>query len=300
MICTLTCNAALDYAVRVNELREGTLCRADEEHLRAGGKGINVSLMLHAFGVPSVALGFAAGFTGDVILEELRAKGIDEEFIRVEGFSRINVKLLQRDSETEINGRGPVVTQENVLCLVAQIAALPAGATLVLAGSVPDSLPRDFYARLLLQAGRDDFRVVVDASGELLAASVACKPWLIKPNLDELSDVFQKRIRTRREASACARELCRGGVQNVIVSMGGEGALLVRAGEEKDLFVPAFRGKAVDTVGAGDALLAGFLAAKEAGKADAEALRFGVAAGSATAFRNGLATSEEVFALLRD
>lgn len=300
MIYTLTCNAALDYAVRVNDLREGTLCRAAEEHLRAGGKGINVSLMLHALGVPSVALGFAAGFTGDVILEELRAKGIDEEFIRVEGFSRINVKLLQRDSETEINGRGPVVTQENVLCLLAQIAALPAGATLVMAGSVPDSLPRDFYARLLRQAGREDFRVVVDASGELLAASVACKPWLIKPNLDELSEVFQKRIHTRKEAAACARELCRGGVRNVIVSMGAEGALLVRAGAEEEIFVPAFRGKAVDTVGAGDALLAGFLAAKEAEKTDAEALHFGVAAGSATAFRNGLATSEEVFALLRE
>ena len=301
MIYTLTCNAALDYSVRVNNLQEGMLCRAAEEHLRAGGKGINVSLMLHEFGVPSIALGFAAGFTGDVIVEELRAKGIAEDFIRVEGFSRINVKLLQKDSETEINGRGPVIMQENVLCLIAQIAALPLGSTLVMAGSVPDSLPQDFYSKLLQQAGRDDFRLVVDASGDLLKASIACKPWLVKPNLDELGEVFQKRIRTRREASACARELCAAGVSNVIVSMGGDGAILVRSAEKEEIYVPAFHGSPViDTVGAGDALLAGFLAAKEGGHSDEDALRYGVAAGSATAFGNGLAKRDEIFALLRE
>ncbi len=297
MVYTVTCNPALDYVVRAENFKAGTLCRANDETLRAGGKGLNVSLMLETLGVPSVAMGFAAGFTGAVILDEIRARGIAEDFIRVGGFSRINVKLLQDGRETEINGRGPYIPPGAVAQLLAKIAALPQGSLLVLAGSVPDSLPRDFYARLLAESGRGDLKVVVDAEGELLSSALCCRPWLVKPNLHELSLLFGARPRTRREVSDRARDLRARGARNVIVSMGGEGALLVSE-NGAEAFVPAFKGRAVDTVGAGDALVAGFIAAKEGGAADAEALRYGVAAGSATAFCKGMADRAAVEALL--
>lgn len=299
MVYTVTCNAALDYVVRAENFKPGTLCRAGEETLRAGGKGLNVSVMLETLGVPSVALGFAAGFTGEVILEEIRSLGIAEDFIHVGGFSRINVKLIQEGRETEINGRGPYVSPGAVAQLLGKVRALPAHSLLVLAGSVPDSLPRNFYAQLLADAARPDLRVAVDAEGELLSSALACGPWVIKPNIHELSALFGARPRTRCEVFDRARELCARGAQNVIVSLGAEGALMAaQAGGE--LYVPAFRGKAVDTVGAGDSLLAGFIAAKEGGATDAEALRFGVAAGSATSFRKGLATKNEVLDLLKN
>lgn len=296
MVYTVTCNPALDYVVRAENFKAGTLCRANDETLRAGGKGLNVSLMLETLGVPSVAMGFAAGFTGAVILDEIRARGIAEDFIRVGGFSRINVKLLQDGRETEINGRGPYIPPGAVAQLLAKIAALPQGSLLVLAGSVPDSLPRDFYARLLADAGRGDLKVVVDAEGELLSSALGCRPWLVKPNLHELSLLFGARPRTRREVSDRARDLRARGARNVIVSMGGGGAMMVT--DSGSYYQSVFAGEVVDTVGAGDSMVAGFIAAKQWGKDDREALRFAVAAGCATAFRSGLAEPADVRALL--
>lgn len=297
MIYTVTFNPAIDYVLWLDRLRPGKTNRAVGEVYAPGGKGINVSMVLKNLGIPSVALGFAAGFTGDTVCTMLEARGIASDFIRIPGLSRVNVKI-KADVETEINGRGPDVPEEAFAQLVQKLSRIPAGSVLVLAGSVPPSMPDNTYSRLLRALGRQDIRIVVDAAGALLLDALPFRPWLIKPNREELDETFGRHMRSTDEAFDYARELQKMGARNVIVSLGSNGAMMLNErGEE--MMVPAFIGEAVDTVGAGDSLVAAFIAAKEGGGTDLQALRRGVAAGCATAFKEGLATREEIEALLK-
>ena len=297
MIYTLTLNPALDYQVRLGQLRTGGLNRAQAEAVFAGGKGINVSRMLHAFGMPSTALGFIAGETGELIRAMAERAGVHTDFVQAEGQSRINVKILAGE-ETQINGAGPALGEDAVLRLGQKISALPQGSILVLAGNAPLGAPDGLCARLLGCAGAG-IRVAADVSGAQLRELLPLRPWLVKPNREELCEALGLHSLSARDALPCAHKLREMGAANAIVSLGEEGAAAVfEDGEEA--FVPAFRGRAADTVGAGDSLLAGFLCAKERGESSARALRFGVAAGCATSFRFGLASAEEVYALLRE
>ena len=295
MIYTVTFNPALDYVLRVGQLTPGKLHRTEGESFAVGGKGINVSVVLRNLGIRSAAMGFVAGEVGDLICRELERKGIQTEFIRVNGQSRINVKIKGQE-ETEINGRGPDISPAALRALADRISALPQGSVLVLAGSVPASLSQDAYGRLLAAVGRQDLRVVADASGALLLSALPFRPWLIKPNRDELDETFGLHMRSVDEAVGYAQKLRAMGARNVIVSMGGGGALMVS--ETGTYFQSVFPGEVVDTVGAGDSLVAGFIAAKEAGENDRDALRYAVAAGCASAFRSGLAEKEDIAALL--
>ena len=295
MIYTVTFNPALDYVLRVGQLTPGKLHRTEGESFAVGGKGINVSVVLRNLGIRSAAMGFVAGEVGDLICRELERKGIQTEFIRVNGQSRINVKIKGQE-ETEINGRGPDISSAALRALADRISALPQGSVLVLAGSVPASLSQDAYGRLLAAVGRQDLRVVADASGALLLSALPFRPWLIKPNRDELDETFGLHMRSVDEAVGYAQKLRAMGARNVIVSMGGGGALMVS--ETGTYFQSVFPGEVVDTVGAGDSMVAGFIAAKEAGENDRDALRYAVAAGCASAFRSGLAEKEDIAALL--
>lgn len=295
MIYTVTFNPAIDYVLWLDRLRPGKTNRAVGEVYAPGGKGINVSVVLKNLGIPSVALGFAAGFTGDTICTMLEARGIASDFIRIPGLSRVNVKI-KADVETEINGRGPDVPEEAFAQLVQKLSRIPAGSVLVLAGSVPPSMPDNTYSRLLRALGRQDIRIVVDAAGELLLDALPFRPWLIKPNREELDETFGRHMRSTDEAFDHARELQKMGARNVIVSLGSRGAMM--AAESGSYYQAAFEGKVIDTVGAGDSMVAGFIAARERGLADAEALRMAVAAGSASAFRQGLAEWADIRDLL--
>lgn len=295
MICTVTMNPALDYIVSLSELKRGEINRAARSRLRAGGKGINVSAVLKSFGISSAATGFVAGRTGELLCDMLREAGIFADFVRTGGMTRINVKI-RAGEETDINGEGPAVTEEAFSALLAKAERLPAGSLLVLAGSLPASLPAGAVGRLF--AAAEGARVAVDGSGEVLREALPLRPWLVKPNRDELAQLYGVRARTREEALPLARRLCSDGARNALVSLGEEGAVLAcESGGEYAM--PAFPGRAADTVGAGDSLLAGFIAAYEGGQSAEQALAQGVAAGCATAFRIGLAPAEEAFALLR-
>ncbi len=297
MIYTITLNPSLDYIVHADSFASGKVNRSQREEILPGGKGINVSRVLAQLGVPSVALGFAAGFTGEEFIRLTGEYGVATDFLPAAGMTRINVKIRSRE-ETDINASGPSVAEGDLRALGQKLASAPEDSVLVLAGSAPASLSSDCYSRLLAFSGRSDFRIVLDASGKLFAHSVALLPWLVKPNLEELEELVGETLASRSDAARAARQLQGRGVKNVIVSLGGEGALLVsERGEE--IFVAAPQGKVLDTVGAGDSLLAGFLAAKERGGSDKEALEQGVAAGSATAFRVGLATGKEICSLLQ-
>lgn len=296
MIYTVTLNPSLDYILPAEHFALGAVNCARGERILPGGKGINVSRVLKELGVPSVALGFAAGFTGEEFLRLAGECGVRADFLRISGQTRINVKI-RAEEETDINAGGPAASEEDLRALAQKLAAAPQGAVLVLAGSVPASLSPECYVRLLSFSGRSDFRIALDAAGRLCGQSLALAPWLVKPNRAELEELVGERLSSRSEIARAARRLQERGARNVLASLGEEGAfLLSESGEE--FFIAAPRGEVADTVGAGDSLLAGFIAAKEQGGSDGEALKLGVAAGSATAFRVGLATGEEIRALL--
>lgn len=295
MICTVTLNPALDLRLQLPALEQGKINRALSENLVPGGKGINVSLVLRSFGVKSFVTGFAAGGSGEILRDLLHKKLIPCDFLMVKGMTRINVKIRAQE-ETDINGAGPEVSLAAVRALAESLSGEGDISTLVLAGSLPRSLPKDAYAVFLQSFRREGIRIVADVSGKALEGILPYSPWLVKPNLDELGEVFGVRIEGREQAFSFARKLRGLGARNVIVSLGGEGALMVdEAG--KEYYVPAFEGVCVDTVGAGDALLGAFLAGCEQGMSLRESLELGVAAGSATSFRDGLATAEEALTL---
>ena len=291
MIYTVTFNPALDYVVFLDQLKLGDINRATRESIFYGGKGINVSTILNTLGMETTALGFVAGFTGKAIEEGLAAQGMHTDFIHLpEGNSRINVKVKHGD-ETEINGQGPVITQEAIDALFEKLQALGEDDILVLAGSIPNTLPEDIYERILAALSGKKIRTVVDATKDLLLNVLKYHPFLIKPNNHELGEMFDTVCETREDIEHYAGELQKMGARNVLISMAGDGAILITEdGETIQMGTP--KGKVINSVGAGDSMVAGFVAGYLRTGSYKEALKNGTAAGSATAFAEGLASRE--------
>lgn len=296
MIYTVTFNPSLDYIVSVNEFQMGMTNRTSEEIMLPGGKGLNVSTVLKNLGRESVALGFAAGFTGKEIQRMAEEQGLHCDFIPVEhGFSRINVKLKDFDG-TEINGKGPEISEKEVRQLYEKLDLLKEGDVFVLAGSIPESLPDSIYSDILFQLSGRGILFVVDATKELLMNVLKFQPFLIKPNNHELGELFGVTLKTREDVVPYGKKLQEQGARNVLVSMAGEGAVLLS--ETGEIFsLPAPKGTLVNAVGAGDSMVAGFLAGWMERKEYEYAFRMGVSAGSASAFSKLLATREEVEAV---
>lgn len=299
MIYTLTLNPAVDYRMDISEIEYGATNRSCSEQLSFGGKGINVSRVLKNLGVKSVVLGFCAGFTGDALLKHLYECGIRHDFVRLSGGNtRINLKLFDKvNKETEINASGPKVSEAEKAQLIEKLKAnVTDGDTLILSGSVPNGTDSDIYSYIMEKLSQKNVRFIVDASGELLKKTLKYKPFLIKPNVAELSGLCGKKLSSKDEIISAAKELQALGAQNVLVSMGGDGALLLNSTGDV-LTACAHKGTPVNTVGAGDSMVAGFVAGYE--RSQEYALALGNACGGATAFSQGLATKESVEKLMR-
>lgn len=298
MIYTVTFNPCLDYVVGVDNLTLGAVNRVSTEAVMAGGKGINVSIVLKNLGHPSCALGFLAGFTGDEIARRLRLQGVDTDFIEVSrGMSRINVKVKSAE-ETEINGIGPDIAPSDIEALYAKLDALTSDDILVISGSVPAALPGDIYERIMERLEGRGIRIVVDATRELLMNVLAFHPFLVKPNNHELGEIFGVELKARKDVVPYAKKLQELGARNVLVSMAGEGAVLV-AENGGVIESPSPKGTVVNSVGAGDSMVAGFIAGYLESDGNYEqAFRMGVCAGSASAFSLGLAERDQVEELL--
>lgn len=297
MIYTVTLNPAIDYVVEVSQLVTGEVNRTVAEEIVYGGKGINVSVLLKQLGLESVALGFIAGFTGCQIEKGVSNQGVTTKFIHLnEGTSRINVKVKALE-ETEINGQGPTVSAKELALLFEQIKNIQAGDVLILAGSIPATMPNDVYEKILQLLEEKEIRVIVDASGQVLLNVVKYHPFLIKPNRKELSDLFGCEIILEDDIVQYAKKLQKLGACNVLVSMDKDGAILVT--ETKQVFrIKAFKGTVVNSVGAGDSMVAGFVAGYEKTNDYEYALKLGAAAGSATAFSKGIADKNFIMKLL--
>ena len=297
MIYTVTFNPAVDYVVHSDELMVGSVNRSRKEEIYFGGKGINVSMVLGELGIKSKALGFVAGFTGEAIEKGIADKGVGSDFVRLDkGFSRINVKIKAKD-ETELNGQGPNILKEDIDKLFEKLDEISDGDTIVLAGSIPGSLPSDIYERILERLQTKKVRAVVDATKELLMNVLKYKPFLIKPNNFELGEMFGTELKTDDEIAAYAGKLKDMGAVNVLVSMAGDGAILLDE-NGKVHKCGVCKGTVKNSVGAGDSMVAGFLAGCETGDYE-YALKLGTAAGGATAFSDGLANKELVYELLK-
>ena len=291
MIYTVTFNPALDYVVFLDGLKLGEINRATRESIFYGGRGINVSTILNMLGMETTALGFVAGFTGKAIEEGLAAEGMHTDFIRLpEGNSRINVKVKHGD-ETEINGQGPVITKEALDALFEKLSALKDDDILVLAGSIPNTLPEDIYEKILAALAGKETRIVVDATKDLLLNVLKYHPFLIKPNNHELGEMFDTVCETKEDIEYYARKLQEKGARNVLISMAGDGAILITE-DGASIRMGTPKGKVINSVGAGDSMVAGFVAGYLKSGSYEEALKTGTAAGSATAFSEGLASRE--------
>ena len=293
MIYTVTFNPSLDYIVSMNGFELGKTNRTTKEQMFAGGKGINVSTVLSNLGIENIALGFIAGFTGQQLKHMASEAGLHTDFIELEqGVTRINVKLKDYDG-TEINGMGPVISDESVEQLKSQLRDLQAGDTVVLAGSIPSSMSSSIYRDIMSELATRGVKFVVDATKDLLLNVLEFSPFLIKPNNHELGEIFGVELRTRESVVPFAKKLQEKGARNVLVSMAGEGAVLVA--ETGEVFMcPAPKGILVNAVGAGDSMVAGFLAGWEEQRNYLHAFKMGLAAGSASAFSEFLATREEI------
>lgn len=293
MIYTVTFNPSLDYIVSVEDFKLGLTNRTSSELMLPGGKGLNVSMVLGNLGFESTALGFAAGFTGKEITRRVEEMGVKSDFIPLkEGISRINLKLKSIDG-TEINGCGPEIGNDAVQHLMEKLDILGKGDVLVLAGSIPNSMPDDIYRRIMTRLDGRGIMVVVDATKDLLLNVLEYHPFMVKPNNHELGEIFQTELNTREEVVPYAKKLQKMGAVNILVSMAGEGAVLVTEdGTVQD--APAPKGKLVNGVGAGDSMVAGFIAGWIEKKDYKHAFYMGVSAGSASAFSELLATKEEI------
>ena len=299
MIYTLTVNPSIDYIVAVEDFKLGLTNRTSAEKLLPGGKGINVSQVLKNLGVENTALGFVAGFTGDALVRELERRGIKQEFIHIKnGMTRINVKLTSIDG-TEINGQGPDISKEDMESLFLRLDQLEDGDVLFLAGSIPGTLPSDLYQKIMVRLEKKDILFVVDATRELLTNVLEYHPFLIKPNNHELGEIFGVELRTRESVVPYAKKLQEMGARNVLISMAGEGSVLV-AEDGSIVSHEAPKGVLVNGVGAGDSMVAGFMAGYMKTKDYAYAYRMGASAGSASAFSEDLATEQEIKKVMRE
>lgn len=298
MINTITLNPSLDYIVKVDDFKVGHVNRTSKEDIYPGGKGINVSIVLKNLGVKNRALGFTAGFTGEEIEKLVANHGVDNEFIRLEkGMSRINVKLKSKE-ESEINGMGPDISKNDIEKLYEKLEALKAGDFVVLAGSIPNTLPDDIYETIMKDFKDKEINFVVDATKDLLLNVLKYKPFLIKPNHHELGEMFNVKLNSKDEIITYAKKLQEIGARNVIISMAGDGAILIEENGEITISDTP-KGMLVNSVGAGDSMVGGFLAGIAENKNIKEAFKIGVATGSASAFSEGLATRDKVEELLK-
>lgn len=297
MIYTITLNPSLDYIVTVPQFVCGRVNRTTKEQLFPGGKGINVSIVLKNLGVENTALGFLAGFTGEKLKQLLEEKGVYADFLTVaEGITRINVKL-RSEQESEINGQGPEIQKIDIQKLYEKLDGLKDGDILVMAGSIPDALPQTIYMDIMRYLEQKQLKIVVDATRDLLVNVLQYQPFLIKPNHHELGEIFQKTITTKQDVIYYAKQLQEKGARNVLVSMAGDGAVLVtQDGMEYQSEAP--RGTVVNSVGAGDSMVAGFLAGYLERGSFEEAFHMGICTGSASAFSEELAHRENVRKLL--
>ena len=297
MVYTVTFNPAIDYVIQLDEIKTGSVNRSAAEQMFCGGKGINVSIVLGQLEVKSRALGFTAGFTGKAIEEGVRSKGIETDFVKLpDGCSRINVKIRSNE-ETEINGSGPNIPKEALDRLYEKLDALSDGDVLVLAGSIPNSLPSDVYEKILARLSEKKIKTVVDATKDLLLNVLKYKPFLVKPNTHELGEMFGAELTNVDDIVFYAKRLKEMGAVNVLVSMAGDGAILLDENGKLHK-CGACRGTVKNSVGAGDSMVAGFIAGSQDGDY-AYALKLGTAAGGATAFSDGLAKREDIFELLK-
>lgn len=297
MVYTVTFNPAIDYVLHTKEMKFGQTNRSDREEIYFGGKGINTSIVLKELGINSKTLGFIAGFTGDAIEKGLADMGIDTDFVRLKnGNSRINVKI-KAEEETELNAQGPDIDDDAVAALFEKLDKLSDGDILILAGSVPTSLPSDIYEKILKRISHKNIKTIVDATNDLLLNVLKYTPFLIKPNNHELGEMFGVELRTDAEIEKYAKKLHAMGAMNVLVSMAGDGAILI---DENNIthHCGVCKGKVINSVGAGDSMVAGFLAGIQSGDYE-YALKLGTAAGGATAFSDGLAKKEKIEYLLK-
>lgn len=297
MVYTVTFNPAIDYIVHTDEVVVGDVNRTKSEAIYFGGKGINVSMVLSELGVPSKALGFVAGFTGEAIEKGIKQKGIETDFVHLEhGFSRINVKI-KSGSETELNGQGPEISDKALNELFQKLNKLSDEDTIVLAGSIPNSMPEDIYEKILEHLQQKNIKVIVDATKDLLMNVLKYKPFLIKPNNHELGEMFGVTLKTNEEIVVYARKLKEMGARNVLVSMAGDGAMLLDE-NGKTHVCGVCKGVVKNSVGAGDSMVAGFIAGSSQGDYE-YALKLGTVAGGATAFSDGLAKKELIDELIQ-
>lgn len=291
MIYTVTLNPSIDYVIKVDKMTTGNINRVNEEHVYPGGKGINVTRILKSLDNDNIALGFVSGFTGDYIINSLQELNLKSDFIKVkEGFTRINVKV-KSEEETEINGQGPKISEEELNQFYKVIDKLVDGDILILSGSIPSCLDERLYESIMKKVEDRDIKVIVDATKNLLLNVLKYKPFLIKPNNHELAEMFNVELNSTEDVVFYARKLKEMGAQNVLISMGKDGALLVT--ENDEVFASSVaKGEVVNSVGAGDSMVAGFIAGYLKSNSYEEALRLGAASGGATAFSSDLATRE--------
>ena len=297
MIYTITFNPALDYIVKMDEFNLGHVNRTTREDVYAGGKGINVSIVLNNLGVDNKALGFIAGFTGDEIERRVKEFGCSTDFVKLKsGMSRINVKM-KADVESEINGGGPDISEEALEELYSKLEKLQSGDILVLAGSIPKTLPVDIYERIMDHFGNRGIKFIVDTTGESLLKVLKYKPFLIKPNHHELAELFNVKLNGQDDIIAYGKKLQEMGAENVLISMAGDGAILIKSNGEA-VYSKVPKGVLKNSVGAGDSMVAGFIAGYIKNEKLEDGFKMGVATGSASAFSEGLATKDKVEELL--
>ena len=299
MIYTVTLNPSIDYVIKLDKLNYNAVNRVNEENIYPGGKGINVSNMLNELGYKNIALGFISGFTGKYIVDSMVKKNQSCDFIEVSnGFSRINVKIKSNE-ETEINGKGPNITEEDLRKLYEKIDNLKNGDILILAGSIPSTLDDKLYENIMKMLEEKNIKIVVDATKNLLLNVLKYNPFLIKPNNHELEEMFNVKINSIKDITKYAKRLQDMGARNVLISMGKDGALLITENNEVFLSNVA-KGTVKNSVGAGDSMVAGFIAGYLNTNKYQDALRLGAACGSATAFSNDLATKDYIDELIKE
>lgn len=302
MIYTVTFNPAIDYIAEINSVNEGQISRALSEKVLAGGKGINVSIVLKNLGIESTAIGFIAGFTGKEIRSQVENHGIATDFVYLDNkFSRINVKLVSKTAEivfneTAINGEGPKISDNDIEKLMQKIDKLQKGDFLVLAGSVSRKMKEDIYEEICKRLEGKQIKIVADATGKLLVNVLKHKPFLIKPNKNELEEIFEDQIETKEDIIMYAKKLQEMGAENVLISLGQDGAVFV-CKDKSVRYLKAPKGKLVNSVGSGDSMVAGFIAGILTYDDYEKAFKMGIAAGSASAFSENLATKEEILSL---